>query len=103
LCDPAQLKFSGNLASGEGEVYEFTYKGTHACNIVISPQWKPSGKTSLWVYKPDKTAVVADSSNVSKNTGSILTSGNKGTYRLSVHNKDSSSIDFQLLVSLAKK
>jgi hypothetical protein len=99
-CKLSQQRFHGDLGSGKGEVYQFTYNGPDSCKLRISPGNIASEDMSLWVYKPDKSIDVVDFSTLASKGGSVLTAGKNGTYKLSVRNKDSSKIDYQLNVSV---
>ena len=98
-CKPFHLGFHGDLESGKGEVYQFTYKGSDSCKLLISRN-NMDDEMSLWVYKPDKSIDVVDLSTLISKGGSVVTAGKNGTYKLSIRNKDSSKIDYQLNVSV---
>ena len=102
LCKPAQLRFAGDLASGEGKVYEFVYKGSNACTLQISPKAGSNDEVSLWIYKPDKSIELIDLSNGTSNGGMIEAEGEKGTYRISLRNNNSSKTQYQLKVSVSE-
>ncbi len=100
LCKPFQISLSGNLASGEGKIYEFSYNGSNTCTLTISPNMGQGKNVSLWLYKPDKTIEVIEVSNLAVNGGKIETNGEKGRYRLSLRNKNKSSAGYELQVSV---
>ena len=99
-CKPSRLRFHSDLESGKGEIYQFTYNGSDSCKLAIAPNNVGFDKMSLWIYKPDKSIEVVDLSTLTSSGGSVVTKGDQGTYRLSVRNKDSSKIDYQLNVSV---
>jgi hypothetical protein len=99
-CKPSQLRFNGDLASGKGDVYQFTYSGPNSCKLMISPNDMEEDEMSLWVYKPDRSIDVVDLSTSSGDQDSVVTSGNQGTYQLSIRNKDSSKTQYQLNVTV---
>jgi hypothetical protein len=99
-CKPYQLRFHGDLGSGKGKVYQFTYNGPASCKLKISPDNVASEDMSLWVYKPDKSIDVVDLSTLTSKGSSVVTAGKNGTYKLSVRNKDSSEVEYQLSVSV---
>ena len=102
-CKPFQLKFHGDLGSGKGKVYQFSYSGPNSCKLKISPDNIASEKMSLWIYKPDKSIDVVDLSTLDGNGGSVVTKGKNGTYKLSVRNNDSLSTEYQLIVSVVSR
>lgn len=102
-CKPFQLRFHGDLGSGKGKVYQFSYSGPNSCKLTISPNNIASEEMSLWIYKPDKSIEVVDLSTLDGNGGSVITKGTNGTYKLSVRNKNSSSTEYQLIVSVVSR
>ncbi|HEX7456330.1 MAG TPA: hypothetical protein VF303_02595 [Candidatus Nanoarchaeia archaeon] len=102
MCKPAQLRFAGDLASGEGKVYEFIYNGSNSCNLQISPKAASNEEVSLWIYKPDKSIEVVDLSTMTSSGSVIKAEGEKGTYRISLRNKNSSKTQYQLRVSVSE-
>jgi hypothetical protein len=67
---------------------------------MISPNDMEEDEMSLWVYKPDRSIDVVDLSTSSGDQDSVVTSGNQGTYQLSIRNKDSSKTQYQLNVTV---
>ena len=96
LCKPFQIKFSGNLASGEGKIYEFSYNGPNTCTLTIYPKTGLDKNLSLWLYKPNKTIEVVETSSLATNGGKIETDGDTGRYRLSLRNKNRSVAGYEL-------
>lgn len=96
LCKPFQIKFSGNLASGEGKIYEFSYNGPTTCTLTIYPKTGLDKNLSLWLYKPNKTIEVVETSSLATNGGKIETDGDTGRYRLSLRNKNRSVAGYEL-------
>ena len=98
VCKPFQIKFSGNLASGEGKTYEFSYNGPNTCTLTIYPKMGLDKNLSLWLYKPDKTIEVVEMSSLAETGGKIETDGERGRYRLSLRNKNKSAAGYELAV-----
>ena len=103
FCQPFQLRFNGNLDSGKGKVYQFTYNGPSSCKLVITPKMKPQEDMSLWIYKPDKSIEVVDLPAVNTKEAVIKTDGNQGTYKLSLRNNDNSKNEYELKILVSER
>ncbi|OGY26322.1 MAG: hypothetical protein A2Z24_00245 [Candidatus Woykebacteria bacterium RBG_16_44_10] len=98
VCKPFQIKLAGNLASGEGKIYEFSYNGPNSCTIAIYPRTGLNKNLTLWLYKPDKTIEVVETSSLADSDGKIVTDGERGRYRLSLRNKNKGVAGYELAV-----
>ncbi|OGY25674.1 MAG: hypothetical protein A2Z11_04435 [Candidatus Woykebacteria bacterium RBG_16_43_9] len=98
-CNSATMSLSENIPSRNGKIFEFTYSGKSSCIILVSPRWNRTKQLSMWLYNPDKSIESLEP------TGNNLTfsKADRGTYRVSVHNDEDSSVNFQLKVSAVPK
>jgi hypothetical protein len=97
-CESSLAQFSEIIPSGKGKIFEFVYSSEQPCNISILPQWGTASNLSIWLYKPDRTV---ESTQPYDSNGKTLTfSGTEqGVYRLSVHNEEDTSVNFNLKIS----
>ncbi len=96
------MRFSENIAGGDGKIFEFSFNGDDFCRILISPRWEQAKKLSFWLYKPDKS-IEAKHEQISGDKGLNFTESQRGVYRISVHNSEDSKVNFQLLVFTVPK